>query len=109
MGLIGYWGSLVFYNSYLPDIAFREQQDRISAKGFCLGYIGSVLLLVLNFAMVMKTDFFFIEDYTGTNGLAIETAAKVHALFFITVGLWWILFSQYTFYVFQKEFLKGIK
>ena len=43
MGLIGYWGSLVFYNSYLPDIAFEEQQDSISAKGFSLGYICSVL------------------------------------------------------------------
>ena len=44
MGLIGYWGSLVFYNSYLPDIAFPEQQDSISAKGFSLGYVGSVIV-----------------------------------------------------------------
>jgi len=42
MGLIGYWGSLVFYNSYLPDIAYEDQQDRISAKGFSLGYIDVV-------------------------------------------------------------------
>ena len=42
--LIGFWGSLVFYNSYLPDIAYPEQQDQISAKGFSLGYIGSVLV-----------------------------------------------------------------
>ena len=48
MGLIGYWGSLVFYNSYLPDIAYKNQQDAVSAKGFALGYIGSVLLLVIN-------------------------------------------------------------
>ncbi len=56
MGLIGYWGSLVFYNSYLPDIAFPEQQDKVSAKGFSLGYIGSVILLVVNLAMVMSQD-----------------------------------------------------
>ena len=49
MGLIGYWGSLVFYNSYLPDIAFPEQQDRISAKGFSLGYIGSVIVAHIEF------------------------------------------------------------
>ena len=50
MGLIGYWGSLVFYNSYLPDIAFEEQQDKISARGFSMGYIGSVILLLINLA-----------------------------------------------------------
>jgi len=46
-GLIGFWGSLVFYNSYLPDIAFTEQQDGISAKGYSLGYVGSVVLFSL--------------------------------------------------------------
>jgi UMF1 family MFS transporter len=45
-GLIGFWGSLVFYNSYLPDIASIAQQDRLSAKGFSMGYIGSVILLL---------------------------------------------------------------
>jgi UMF1 family MFS transporter len=43
-GLIGFWGSLVFYNSYLPDIAYKEQQDTLSAKGYSFGYIGSVVL-----------------------------------------------------------------
>ena len=47
LALIGFWGSLVFYNSYLPDIAHKEQQDRISAKGFSLGYVGSVILLLI--------------------------------------------------------------
>ena len=46
-------GSLVFYNSYLPDIAYKEQQDHISTKGYSLGYVGSVILLVINLAMVM--------------------------------------------------------
>ena len=84
MGLIGYWGSLVFYNSYLPDIAFPEQQDAISAKGFSLGYVGSVLLLVVNLGMVMSQD---------------DGAAKMQMMrySFVTVGIWWALFSQYSF------------
>ena len=60
-GLIGYWGSLVFYNSYLPDIAFPEQQDALSAKGFSIGYVGSVILLLFNLAMVLNPSWFGIE------------------------------------------------
>ena len=56
LALIGFWGSLVFYNSYLPDIAHKEQQDKISAKGFSLGYIGSVILLLICLAMVMMVE-----------------------------------------------------
>ncbi len=108
MGLIGYWGSLVFYNSYLPDIAFEDQQDSISAKGFSLGYFGSVLLLLLNLAMVMKPEWFGFDI-----GETEETlnAAKVEAMriSFITVGVWWLLFSQYTFYVLPKGVGKGHK
>ncbi|WP_431136582.1 MFS transporter [Psychroserpens mesophilus] len=96
MGLIGYWGSLVFYNSYLPDIAFPEQQDSISAKGFSMGYIGSVLLLILNLVMVMSQE-------TG------EEKMQMMRYSFVTVGLWWILFSQYTFYVLPKGVSDGHK
>ena len=94
MGLIGYWGSLVFYNSYLPDIAFPEQQDRVSAKGFSLGYFGSVILLIVNLAMVMSQD---------------DGAAKMEMMrySFITVGVWWILFSQYSFYYLPKGTSSG--
>jgi len=96
MGLIGYWGSLVFYNSYLPDIAFPEQQDSISAKGFSMGYIGSVLLLVINLVMVMSQD-------TG------EEKMQMMRYSFVTVGLWWIIFSQYTFYILPKGVSNGHK
>ena len=96
MGLIGYWGSLVFYNSYLPDIAFEEQQDKISAKGYSLGYIGSVILLIINLAMIMKPKLFGI---TGTDG---EAAMKAMRYSFIMVGIWWVLFSQYTYYYLPK-------
>ncbi|KLT67898.1 MFS transporter [Flavobacterium sp. ABG] len=89
LGLIGYWGSLVFYNSYLPDIAFPEQQDKISAKGYSLGYVGSVLLLIINLVMIMGAE----------NG-----AAKMQAMrySFIMVGVWWVLFSQYTYFFLPK-------
>jgi UMF1 family MFS transporter len=96
LGLIGFWGSLVFYNSYLPDIAFPEQQDKVSAKGFSLGYIGSVLLLIVNLAMVMKPELFGISGTTG------EAKMKAMRYSFITVGVWWILFSQYTYYYLPK-------
>lgn len=92
LGLIGYWGSLVFYNSYLPDIAFPEQQDKISAKGYSLGYIGSVILLIINLTMIMKPKVFGI---TGTDG---EAAMKAMRYSFVMVGVWWILFSQYSYY-----------
>ncbi|WP_378187890.1 MFS transporter [Aquimarina sp. W85] len=89
LALVGYWGSIVFYNSYLPDIAYLEQQDRISAKGYSLGYIGSVLLLVVNLAMVMTAD---------------SDAARIEAmkLSFIMVGIWWIIFSQFSYYYLPK-------
>jgi UMF1 family MFS transporter len=84
LALIGFWGSLVFYNSYLPDIAHKEQQDKISAKGFSLGYIGSVVLLLVCLAMVMS----------------VEGAQKMQMMrySFLLVGIWWIGFSQYTYY-----------
>ncbi|RIV45547.1 MULTISPECIES: MFS transporter [Flagellimonas] len=91
-GLVGFWVSFAINNSYLPDIAFPEQQDGISAKGFSLGYIGSVILLVFNLAMVMKPDVFGI---TNDGGEVAEIKAMKYS--FISVGIWWILFSQYTF------------
>ena len=96
LGLIGFWGSLVFYNSYLPDIAFPEQQDKLSAKGYSLGYVGSVVLMVINLAMIMKPAIFGI---TGTEG---EAAMKAMRYSFLMVGIWWILFSQYTYYYLPK-------
>lgn len=96
-GLIGFWGSLVFYNSYLPDIAFPEQQDSISAKGYSLGYIGSVLLLIVNLAMVMKPDLFGIIDEPGN-----PASIKAMRYSFVMVGIWWIVFSQYTYYYLPK-------
>lgn len=87
-GLIGFWGSLVFYNSYLPDIAHKEQQDQLSAKGFSLGYIGSVILLLICLAMVMASE--------------KNVQMQMMRYSFVLVGVWWIVFSQYSFYYLPK-------
>lgn len=86
--LVGYWGSLVFYNSYLPDVAFKEQQDALSAKGFSFGYVGSVILLILCLATIL-----------GKEGAEAMQAMRIS---FVYTGLWWIIFSQYTFYYLPK-------
>jgi UMF1 family MFS transporter len=87
-GLVGFWGSLVFYNSYLSDIAFTEQHDKLSAKGFSLGYIGSVILLVICLYLIIgRTD---------------DEAIQAMKLSFVFTGIWWIAFSQYTFYYLPK-------
>ena len=107
-GLIGAWGSLVYYNSYLPDIAFQNQHDRASAKGFALGYIGSVILLIINLSMVMYPNFY------GITGDFEEATIKAMKYSFVTVGIWWSIFSQYSLYYLpngnnnSKKFRKDI-
>ena len=101
-GLVGFWVSFAINNSYLPDIAFPEQQDGISAKGFSMGYIGSVLLLLFNLAMVLNPGAFGIES-DGAE-LAEIKAMKYS---FLSVGIWWIVFSQYTFYHLPRGFKKA--
>ena len=83
---IGFSGSQVFYNAFLPEIATWEQQDRVSAKGYALGYIGSVILLIVNLAMIMQPALFGLADD--------ETPARIS---FVMVGLWWIGFAQISF------------
>ena len=96
VAMIGIWASLVFYNSYLPDIAYPDQQDRASALGYSLGYIGSVLLLLVNLAMVMQPQWF------GITGVPEEASMKAMRYSFVSVGIWWSLFSQYSFYYLPK-------
>ena len=100
-GLVGFWVSFAINNSYLPDVAFPKQQDAISAKGFSLGYVGSVILLVFNLAMVMQPDFFGIT--TDEAGIAEIKAMKYS---FVTVGIWWIVFAQYSFYYLPQGYKK---
>ena len=84
---MGYVGSLVFYNAYLPEIAAPEDQDRVSAKGYAYGYIGSVILQILGFILVVviKDDPFLGPRLT-----------------FLLTGLWWAAFAQLTFAVLPK-------
>ena len=80
---IGFYGSQVFYNSYLPDIAAEKDMDRISAKGYTMGYIGSVLMQLIGFALVLLMP-------KGELPLKIT---------FLLVGIWWVAFAQMTFKV----------
>jgi len=86
LAAIGFWGSLVFYNSYLPEIASIAQQDKVSAKGYTYGYIGSIILQIICFVFVFKPDWFGITD--------LSIPAR---LSFLMVGLWWMGFAQIPF------------
>lgn len=86
MALIGFWGSLVFYNSYLPKIAFKDQQDAVSAKGFSFGYIGSVILLIINLILIMKSDWFGFENQLEPMKIS-----------FLLVGIWWLVFGHVSY------------
>ena len=97
LALIGYWGSLVYYNSYLTDITFAKQTNNVSARGFAMGYIGSVILLLVNLIMIN-----FYESF----GFDSEIYAMKFS--FAIVGLWWLGFSQYSFYHLPRG-NKGVK
>lgn len=90
LAAIGYIGSLVFYNSYLPEIATKEDQDRVSAKGYAMGYIGSVILQMAGFGLVL----YFESNNQPTLGPLCT---------FLLVGVWWIAFAQFTFARLPKQ------
>lgn len=85
LAAIGYSGGFVFYNSYLPEIATLDMQDKVSAKGFTYGYLGSVILQVICLVFVL---------FPETFGMSGSSAAQ---LSFLLVGLWWIGFAQIPF------------
>jgi len=87
MASIGYCGSIVFYNAYLPEIAAEEDQDSVSAKGFALGYIGSVILMVVCLAFIIAND-----------SMQLGWGSWPARLSFLAVGIWWAGFAQVTFY-----------
>ncbi|MBF5026381.1 MFS transporter [Planobacterium oryzisoli] len=82
---VGFWGSLVFYNSFLPDIATPDRQDALSAKGYVYGYIGSVVLVVVCLLLIM------VAADTEKERLLYTRIS------FLVTGAWWFGFSQYTF------------
>ncbi|MBS1496213.1 MAG: MFS transporter, partial [Bacteroidetes bacterium] len=81
LAAMGFVGSLVFYNAYLPEIAAPADQDRVSARGFSFGYIGSVIMQLVGFALVIM----------------LPNAAMATRITFLLVGLWWMGFAQITF------------
>lgn len=83
---IGYSGSLVFYNAWLPEIAPKGEEDRISARGFALGYAGGIILMLINLTMLLKPEIFGIEG----KGMPARIS-------FVTVGIWWLCFAQIPF------------
>jgi UMF1 family MFS transporter len=90
LAAIGYTGGFVFYNSYLPEIATLDMQDKVSAKGFTYGYIGSVILQVICFVFVLFPKVF---------GLTASSSAQ---LSFLLVGVWWIGFAYIPFTILPK-------
>ena len=94
---VGAWLSWVFYNSYLPEIAHPKQMDKASALGYSLGYVGSVLLLLVNLSMVLNPSIYGIE------GSATEASIKAMKYSFVSVGVWWMLFSQIAFRFLPKD------
>jgi UMF1 family MFS transporter len=87
---IGYWASLVYYNSFLPEIAAPEDRDRISAKGFAYGYAGSVILQILCFFLV------FFPGIVGGSDAEGATTTIQFRLGFLLVGIWWWGFGQFS-------------
>jgi UMF1 family MFS transporter len=87
LGSLSFSGSLVFYNAYLPEIAPLDQQDKVSAQGYALGYIGSVILLIA----ILYVSFEF-------EAFGFDSALDVFRSSFIWVGIWWISFAMFTFF-----------
>ncbi len=89
---IGFAGSLVFYNAFLPEIATAEKMDNISAKGFAMGYIGSVMLLIVNLIIILNPETFGFVGKTNATKFG-----------FLLVGIWWLSFSQIAFYYLKDK------
>lgn len=89
LAAIGYIGSLVFYNSYLPEIAEPSERDWVSARGYSMGYIGSVILQLVGFGLVL----YFSAQGDNSSGPRYT---------FLLVGVWWIAFAQIAFFYLPK-------
>lgn len=83
---VGYSGSLVFYDAFLPEIVSEDRYDITSARGYSMGYYGSVIMMVAALVMII-----FYNDF----GFASEGAATRFS--FLLVGAWWIGFSLIPF------------
>ncbi|WLD94033.1 MFS transporter [Alkalihalobacillus sp. AL-G] len=82
LGTIGFSGGNAFYDAFLPEIASRDEIDRISARGYAFGYLGGGVLLLVNLAMIMYPHLFFLPNKTVASQIS-----------FATVAIWWFVFS----------------
>ena len=90
LACVGYWGSIVYYNSFLPEIAAPEDRDRLSAKGFSYGYVGSVVLQVICFVLV------FFPGIVGGSDAEGATTTIQFRTGFLLVAIWWWGFGQFS-------------
>lgn len=95
LACIGFSGSLIFYDAFLPEIAAPADHDRVSARGYTMGYIGSVILLVVNLLMVQFPEAFHLPERVVLFGR--EWGAVAARIAFLTVGLWWAGWAQIAF------------
>lgn len=98
LATIGFSGSIVFYNAFLPEIASTDKLDEVSARGFSLGYIGSVLLLVANLLPILQPGWF--------GGISSGMASRIS---FLATGLWWMGFAQIPFFHLPQRKNAGAK
>jgi len=89
---IGFTGSLVFYNAFLPEISEAKDFDKISARGYSFGYVGSVILLIICLVLIQNYEYFGFSDSKNATQFT-----------FLLVGIWWILFSQLTLYFIPEK------
>ncbi|MBS1921262.1 MAG: MFS transporter [Bacteroidetes bacterium] len=87
---VGFWASLVYYNSFLPEIAAPKDRDRVSAKGFAMGYIGSVILQIISFVLV------FFPGIVGGDETKSDASTIQFRMSFLLVGIWWWGFGQFS-------------
>lgn len=80
---IGFTGSLVFYDAFLPHIVTAERMDKTSSAGYAWGYIGGGLLLIVNMVMIMNPG----------NVLGDTDPNIGYKISFVSVALWWFVFS----------------
>ena len=89
---VGFTGSLVFYNAFLPEISTPDNFDKISARGYSFGYIGSVILLIICLILIQGFEFF-----------GFENSKEATKFTFLLVGIWWILFAQITLHYLEEK------
>ena len=91
LATIGYSGSIVFYNSYLPAIASEDRHDKVSARGYAFGYMGGTTLLIINLIFIQNPEILGVTDETILPRVS-----------FLLTGIWWIVFAQFTFRILPK-------